>query len=62
MSYALHCDNTGCEAWQLDPAPGFLTLAGGYSTSHSHFCTLNCLMHWAAEHSIPTDAREITSD
>lgn len=60
MSYALHCDHAGCETWQFAPAEAFLTLAGGHSTEHHHFCTLDCLMHWAAEKSIPTDAREIT--
>jgi hypothetical protein len=60
MSLALHCDRAGCDAWQLAPAEAFLTLAGGYSTTHSHFCSLDCLLHWAAENSVPTDAREIT--
>lgn len=56
MAYATHCDCEGCDTWQKvdsDFAP-FLELAEGEDLL-GHFCTLDCLMLWAAGNSEPTE-------
>lgn len=56
---AYHCDRDGCDSWQRLPTanPLWLVLKGGSGSlaRESHFCTLDCLMHWAAERSAPTE-------
>jgi hypothetical protein len=37
----------------------FLTVTGGYSDAENHFCTLDCLLKWTAEHSTPTEIRAV---
>jgi hypothetical protein len=61
---AFHCDREGCDSWissDIDIPTNFVFLCALPTGSPiAHFCGLNCLMHWAAEKSVPTDAREIT--
>jgi len=44
---ALHCDNPSCNAWQREPYDSFLLLAG--HGGHNHFCSVDCVMFWAAQ-------------
>lgn len=59
--FAHHCDREGCDTWQrLDTdAPQFTTVTfpRTWTTRDHHFCTLDCLMHWAATHSMPTEVQ-----
>lgn len=58
MSLAYHCEWDSCDSWARagsDAAAEFIT-----ATSMDlvwHFCTLHCLMHWAAAKSEPTEER-----
>jgi len=51
---ALHCDS--CDSWQRTTThqPTFLTLSD-HTGDIAHFCTTDCLMHWAAINSEPTE-------
>ena len=56
MTLAYHCDRDGCDTWQrtdTDLPSDFVTLNASDSVL-GHFCTLDCLTHWAAAHSEPT--------
>jgi hypothetical protein len=56
--YARHCDTEGCDTWQRIGAdqPTFITVAGPATWGQEyHFCTLSCLIFWAAAHSAPTE-------
>jgi hypothetical protein len=55
--YARHCDHRPeCDSWQRIGAeqPVFITVAGPWQQEY-HFCSLSCLMFWAAAHSAPTE-------
>lgn len=55
--YAYHCDRDGCETWQRcdSSTPMFLQLMSAADPKWvRHFCTPDCLMHWAAANSEPT--------
>jgi hypothetical protein len=58
--YATHCDRESCDSWQpLDgELPQFITVVGptNWGRREFHFDSLDCLMHWAAKHSMPTEA------
>ncbi|MFD3594362.1 hypothetical protein ACFWU5_16685 [Nocardia sp. NPDC058640] len=61
MSIARHCDRDGCDSWKrIDPelmvwgGPRWITVDLG-DDDLRHFDTLDCLTHWAAAHSIPTE-------
>jgi len=43
---ALHCDNPGCDSWQREPFDAFLVVAG--QGGQNHFCSVDCIMFWAA--------------
>ena len=49
---SFHCDRNTCDTWTYN-LPTMLRLTGQGDGEH-HFCTLDCLMHWAAQHSEPT--------
>jgi hypothetical protein len=53
--YARHCDAESCDSWQRVDTTVFITV---HCPGHPefHFCTLNCLMLWAAANSVPTEA------
>lgn len=59
MSLAYHCDREGCDTWQRLPSanPLWLVVSGGVGNRapDSHFCCLDCLTHWAAANSAPTE-------
>jgi hypothetical protein len=57
VSLAYHCDRDGCGTWQrINPSiePQFYILSHG-ADSFAHFCCLDCVMHWTAQHSSPTE-------
>ena len=56
MSLAYHCDREGCDSWAKYPGLGsrFLELTEGEDVL-AHFCCLDCLTHWAAANSEPTE-------
>lgn len=64
MSLAYHCDRDGCDTWIKRDAGipnGFVSI---YDSSDdyepiAHCCSIDCLMHWAASHSAPTEARSL---
>lgn len=55
--YAFHCDRDGCDSWQRVDAehPVFVALVFPGDTMPAHFCCLDCVLHWAAAHSVPTE-------
>lgn len=56
MSYGYHCDREGCDDWQEAESreePFFELLQDEELVGH--FCCLDCLMHWAAGNSEPTE-------
>jgi hypothetical protein len=62
MVIALHCDQDGCDSWARTgsyAAGEFLTVTGHDAvTKHTFehiFCTLDCVMQWAAAHSEATE-------
>lgn len=58
MTLAYHCDWEGCDSWQRIRgvhAIGWLKLSTEDDQVPNHFCTLDCLMQWAAAHSEPTE-------
>ena len=66
MSMAVHCDRDGCDTWQRTesdlPVDWFNVTTnrlhhrwGADNTAQWSFCTLDCLMHWAAARSTPTE-------
>ena len=56
MTLAHHCDRDGCDTWQRTKTsfPPFLTVTDGAEVL-GHFCCLDCLLHWAAACSEPTE-------
>ncbi|MFD3705332.1 hypothetical protein ACFWUP_19510 [Nocardia sp. NPDC058658] len=57
MALARHCDRDGCDSWQRvdrDVNNRWITvdLGGG---DIRHFDTRDCLMHWSAATSVPTE-------
>ena len=55
---AYHCDREGCDSW----ARGALRSEFIVVILHPHkrhFCCLDCLMHWAAANSEPTESVEL---
>jgi hypothetical protein len=54
MTLALHCDREGCDTWQNLPASLWIVVSNPDGRNASHFCTLDCMMHWAADNSVPT--------
>lgn len=66
MSLAVHCDRDGCDTWQRtesDVAVEWfkVTVDHRFATFRRsereewNFCTLDCLTHWAAKHSSPSE-------
>lgn len=65
MSLAFHCDRDQCDTWIRAGAAAqlpnqFVAVLGLDGHALAHCCSLDCLMHWAAEHSEPTT--EVPSD
>lgn len=60
---AYHCDTEGCDSWQRSEADNlvFHTLIDP-DENETHFCSLNCVMLWAAAHSSPTETHELKWD
>ena len=60
MSYATHCDAESCDSWQRTDSEflPFLELSEGEELV-GNFCTLDCLMKWAAANSWPTETVEL---
>ena len=57
MSYAYHCDREGCvDPWQKEDSreDPFIEVTQDDELL-GHFCCLDCLMHWAAGNSEPTE-------
>jgi hypothetical protein len=58
MSLAYHCDRAGCDTWMRVntglPNPFTAVVDLNHGGILAHACSLDCLMHWAAEHSTPT--------
>lgn len=53
---AYHCDREGCDTWTREgsiASAHWLTLRSGKQVWH--FCTEDCLMHWASAKSVPTE-------
>lgn len=64
MGLAYHCDRDGCETWQrhnADFPTSFVAVYDIYNDAEpiAHLCSLDCLMHWAAAHSAPTESRTL---
>lgn len=55
---AYHCDADGCDHWQqVDAdAPIFYVLTDP-NEEETHFCSLNCVLLWAAKYSPVSKAR-----
>ena len=57
--YATHCDRDGCTSWQRigSELPQFIAVVGptNWGRREFHFDSLDCLMHWAAANSVPTE-------
>jgi hypothetical protein len=62
MSLVYTCDREGCDVWVRDDADTqtFVVLysVDDYDTPIAYCCSIDCLMHWAAANSVPTDARK----
>lgn len=56
MGMAYHCDRTDCDSWQRADTEHceFVFVYDNDSELLACCCTLDCLMHWAAAHSEPT--------
>ncbi|MEV6219866.1 hypothetical protein [Nocardia sp. NPDC051833] len=67
MSMAVHCDRDECDTWQrtgddlptgwwiLTASPRRFLAWNEQAEKSWAFCTLDCLMHWAAARSTPTE-------
>jgi hypothetical protein len=57
VSLAYHCDRNGCGSWQkasaVVPTEFYILLKG--DDVKGHWCSLDCVMHWSAQHSAPTE-------
>lgn len=62
MSKAIHCDRDGCDTWertkpanpylgQINPHADAWIVVHAADHRERHFCTLDCLTHWAAANS-----------
>lgn len=56
----MHCDRDGCDSWQrlaseLPPDWVVAAPARDRDAEFGVFCSLDCLMQWAAAHSEPTE-------
>ncbi|WP_188827629.1 hypothetical protein [Nocardia camponoti] len=60
MSLAKHCDRDGCDSWQhIDAEPS------DWAELHfvddvRHFCSIDCVMNWAAANSQPSETIVVT--
>ncbi len=51
MSYATHCDRSGCDSWSLKPEDcGFINvhMIGGNYEDHRDFCSWDCVLLYGA--------------
>lgn len=47
-----HCDADGCDQWQpTDADVSIFYVLVGPEDEENHFCSLNCVMLWAAKYS-----------
>jgi hypothetical protein len=60
---SLSCDREGCDTWQrmTDDTEDHWVIVHLNNPDFEdevvtrHFCTVDCLMHWAAANSVPTE-------
>lgn len=57
MSLAYHCDREGCTNYQMASAglPTDFYILLQRDDVVGHWCCLDCVMHWTAQHSAPTE-------
>lgn len=55
MSLAVQCDRDSCDTWQRIPTENNQWLTISDTAKTYHFCCLDCVMHWAAANSEPTE-------